>query len=295
MMFPAMPFTGIPGFYPAMTMPGEAEGKGTGTAMIHAEEVWRFPYLLPEEKKISFNYASDTHHFGGTLYSQGDTETEDEDPSDLNTEKGDNEKNPGQGSAGRQKKRSKTKIGSGMGVKSNSQAALALLATAAGGANPMHTQQPNMFDMWGQLNGAHAAVAAAAAAAALNNPGAAGVAAGTVTGTGARAQSARAGAESGFIDGSGGGGSDFDEAALAGLDEREVKRLRRKQSNRESARRSRLRKQAECEHLLEENKLLQAEIHQLRLEKVELNAQIAVLEAKLSISVSVESKVHLLK
>lgn len=33
------------------------------------------------------------------------------------------------------------------------------------------------------------------------------------------------------------------------LDEREAKRLRRKQSNRESARRSRLRKQAECEQL----------------------------------------------
>ena len=32
-------------------------------------------------------------------------------------------------------------------------------------------------------------------------------------------------------------------------DERELKRLRRKQSNRESARRSRLRKQAECEAL----------------------------------------------
>ena len=34
-----------------------------------------------------------------------------------------------------------------------------------------------------------------------------------------------------------------------GQDERELKRQRRKQSNRESARRSRLRKQAECEDL----------------------------------------------
>jgi len=34
-------------------------------------------------------------------------------------------------------------------------------------------------------------------------------------------------------------------------DEREAKRLRRKQSNRESARRSRMKKQAECETLAE--------------------------------------------
>mmetsp|Transcript_38558 Transcript_38558/g.73858 ORF Transcript_38558/g.73858 Transcript_38558/m.73858 type:complete len:312 (+) Transcript_38558:458-1393(+) len=43
---------------------------------------------------------------------------------------------------------------------------------------------------------------------------------------------------------------DYNAAAAAGLvDEREAKRQRRKQSNRESARRSRLRKQAECEDL----------------------------------------------
>eukprot|EP00238_Polyblepharides_amylifera_P015849 CAMPEP_0196581686 /NCGR_PEP_ID=MMETSP1081-20130531/35044_1 /TAXON_ID=36882 /ORGANISM="Pyramimonas amylifera, Strain CCMP720" /LENGTH=199 /DNA_ID=CAMNT_0041902009 /DNA_START=229 /DNA_END=828 /DNA_ORIENTATION=+ len=53
-------------------------------------------------------------------------------------------------------------------------------------------------------------------------------------------------------------------------DEREVKRQRRKQSNRESARRSRLRKQAECEdlsnrldHLDKENKSLRSEIDHL--------------------------------
>nr|QLC27632.1 bZIP transcription factor 6 [Chlorella sp. HS2] len=39
-------------------------------------------------------------------------------------------------------------------------------------------------------------------------------------------------------------------------DERELKRLRRKQSNRESARRSRLRKQAECEQLAQKVKEL---------------------------------------
>lgn len=39
-------------------------------------------------------------------------------------------------------------------------------------------------------------------------------------------------------------------------DEREVKRLKRKQSNRESARRSRMKKQAECENLGESVKIL---------------------------------------
>ncbi len=44
--------------------------------------------------------------------------------------------------------------------------------------------------------------------------------------------------------------------ASGNLDEREAKRLRRKQSNRESARRSRLRKQAECEALARQVKEL---------------------------------------
>ncbi|XP_073106265.1 bZIP transcription factor 1-D isoform X2 [Elaeis guineensis] len=54
-------------------------------------------------------------------------------------------------------------------------------------------------------------------------------------------------------------------------DERELKRQRRKQSNRESARRSRLRKQAECEELArqaeslkQENASLRAELNQIR-------------------------------
>ncbi|XP_068634923.1 bZIP transcription factor 1-B-like isoform X2 [Aristolochia californica] len=63
-------------------------------------------------------------------------------------------------------------------------------------------------------------------------------------------------------------------------DERELKRQRRKQSNRESARRSRLRKQAECEELakrvdvlMEENKALKSEVSRFRDEYEHLVAQ----------------------
>ncbi|CAN6482207.1 unnamed protein product [Victoria cruziana] len=49
-------------------------------------------------------------------------------------------------------------------------------------------------------------------------------------------------------------------------DERELKRQRRKQSNRESARRSRLRKQAECEELAAKVELLNTENQNLRTE-----------------------------
>ena len=59
------------------------------------------------------------------------------------------------------------------------------------------------------------------------------------------------------------------------MDERELKRQRRKQSNRESARRSRLRKQAECEELggrvdalSTENITLRAELDRLLLQKI---------------------------
>jgi plant G-box-binding factor len=44
-------------------------------------------------------------------------------------------------------------------------------------------------------------------------------------------------------------------------DEREAKRLRRKQSNRESARRSRMKKQAECENLGDTVKILSVRLH----------------------------------
>ncbi|PWA61037.1 G-box binding factor 1 [Artemisia annua] len=49
-----------------------------------------------------------------------------------------------------------------------------------------------------------------------------------------------------------------------GQDERELKRQKRKQSNRESARRSRLRKQAECEELQARVEALSSENHSLR-------------------------------
>ncbi|XP_031498786.1 bZIP transcription factor 16-like [Nymphaea colorata] len=63
-------------------------------------------------------------------------------------------------------------------------------------------------------------------------------------------------------------------------DERELKRQRRKQSNRESARRSRLRKQAECEELArrvetlkDENGSLRSELRQLREECEKLKSE----------------------
>ncbi|KAG2326693.1 hypothetical protein Bca4012_035631 [Brassica carinata] len=63
-------------------------------------------------------------------------------------------------------------------------------------------------------------------------------------------------------------------------DDREVKRQKRKQSNRESARRSRLRKQAECDELAqraellnEENASLRAEINRLKSQCEELTSE----------------------
>ena len=73
----------------------------------------------------------------------------------------------------------------------------------------------------------------------------------------------------------------LDEATIAGMDEKDIKKLRRKQSNRESARRSRLRKQAECEHLQNENFALKAEVDRLRKEQIELKTTITVLQSQL--------------
>ncbi|XP_047172554.1 bZIP transcription factor 16-like isoform X2 [Vigna umbellata] len=76
--------------------------------------------------------------------------------------------------------------------------------------------------------------------------------------------------------------------ALHGKDERELKRQRRKQSNRESARRSRLRKQAECDELAqradvlkEENATLQAEVSRIRNEYEQLLSENASLKERL--------------
>ena len=62
-------------------------------------------------------------------------------------------------------------------------------------------------------------------------------------------------------------------------DEREVKRQRRKQSNRESARRSRLRKQAECEELATRVAALDDDNGALKNELVQLSEQCGRLEA----------------
>ncbi|KAM7256542.1 hypothetical protein ACFE04_012283 [Oxalis oulophora] len=71
-------------------------------------------------------------------------------------------------------------------------------------------------------------------------------------------------------------------------DERELKRQRRKQSNRESARRSRLRKQAECDELAqraetlkEENVNLRLEVNRIRSEYEQLQAENTSLKEKL--------------
>lgn len=72
------------------------------------------------------------------------------------------------------------------------------------------------------------------------------------------------------------------------MDERELKRQRRKQSNRESARRSRLRKQAECEELggrvdalSTENVTLRAELDRLKEACAALNKDNSMLSGKI--------------
>ncbi|KAI4328021.1 hypothetical protein L6164_020418 [Bauhinia variegata] len=84
------------------------------------------------------------------------------------------------------------------------------------------------------------------------------------------------------------GSRDSVQSQLWIQDERELKRQRRKQSNRESARRSRLRKQAECdelgqraEALKEENATLRSEVSRIRSEYEQLLSENAALKERL--------------
>ncbi|PSC75059.1 G-box-binding factor 1 [Micractinium conductrix] len=149
------------------------------------------------------------------------------------------------------RKRSARKRGKGP-VQSNSNAALAMLAGAAATKPVVPGQMPatamhGMEAMWA-VNG-----------------GAGGLHAGLTP-------------EQQFMQSSDYGGNE------GVTDEREVKKMRRKQSNRESARRSRLRKQAECEGLAKTVKELSSENARLKEEKLQLLAQVEILNAKLSMS-----------
>ncbi|KAK7307340.1 hypothetical protein VNO77_40303 [Canavalia gladiata] len=84
------------------------------------------------------------------------------------------------------------------------------------------------------------------------------------------------------------GSRDSVQSQLWLQDERELKRQRRKQSNRESARRSRLRKQAECDELAqraealkEENASLRSEVSRIRSEYEQLRSENAALKERL--------------
>ncbi|KAJ4842576.1 bZIP transcription factor 16 [Turnera subulata] len=84
------------------------------------------------------------------------------------------------------------------------------------------------------------------------------------------------------------GSRDSVQSQLWLQDERELKRQRRKQSNRESARRSRLRKQAECDELAqraealkEENANLRSEVNRIKSEYEQLLAENTSLKERL--------------
>ncbi|KAL5538043.1 hypothetical protein UlMin_045736 [Ulmus minor] len=84
------------------------------------------------------------------------------------------------------------------------------------------------------------------------------------------------------------GSRDSVQSQLWLQDERELKRQRRKQSNRESARRSRLRKQAECDELAqraevlkEENASLRSEVSRIKSEYEQLLSENASLKERL--------------
>ncbi|KAH1264157.1 bZIP transcription factor 16 [Glycine max] len=84
------------------------------------------------------------------------------------------------------------------------------------------------------------------------------------------------------------GSRDSAQSQLWLQDERELKRQRRKQSNRESARRSRLRKQAECDELAqraealkEENASLRSEVNRIRSDYEQLVSENSALKERL--------------
>jgi len=72
--------------------------------------------------------------------------------------------------------------------------------------------------------------------------------------------------------------SEMDGFSPATMDEEELKKRRRKESNRESARRSRLKRQAECDKLQEEIQALREETLLLRQENKDLRDLVAALQ-----------------
>lgn len=203
---------------------------------------------------------------------EGSSDVEGEDAPSVNTDNTDNDggkRQRGPSTAGAANSKRQRSEGN---VMSNSSEALAMLAHAA--AEPkkpgqqkqqkqqqkQQQQQANqmMTEMWN----AQAAAAAAVAAAGGLGVGLADLGSGEVE------------------------GALPEDINIEGLDDKDLKRLRRKQSNRESARRSRLRKQAECETLQRENKDLKAQLQQLREENMKLNAQLELLNVKFSMTVS---------
>ncbi|CAI7880725.1 unnamed protein product [Closterium sp. NIES-53] len=99
---------------------------------------------------------------------------------------------------------------------------------------------------------------------------------------------AGAGKKRGAVAG-GGGGMGMSSDLWVHSDDREVKKQRRKQSNRESARRSRLRKQAECEDLMgrvraltDENQTIRVELQRMQEECHKMAQQNALLQERLN-------------
>jgi plant G-box-binding factor len=182
---------------------------------------------------------------------EGEDETEDDEEEDA--EDSDSDGRPKRKRSARRKKGD---------VKSQSSAALAMLAgaaskpTSAAAAAAAAAMQQNLGELWGSLNGGAGGLPAGASGIDLSKL--------------STEQQQQILANPEYAQGMG--------------DDREIKRLRRKQSNRESARRSRLRKQAETEQLARQVKDLAQENARLKEEKMGLVAQIEILNAKLSMS-----------